>query len=185
MLGSLIFLNPWSLLALLLLPVFWLILSALPPQPVLQNFPPIRYLRDLQDKTSSPQKIPLWLRILRLSIVASIILALSFPVILPRSDTVYDRPLLLIIDDGWASAANWSNVQASAKTIANAADLAGQQIAIVFTSTVQQNQSIIFEPYGQLLEKIKEGYVRFQIHIPKAMLQDINLYGNFALEASL
>ncbi|MCF6292095.1 MAG: DUF4159 domain-containing protein [Robiginitomaculum sp.] len=160
MFGSLIFLNPWSLLALLLLPIFWFILSALPPQPVLQKFPPIRYLRDLQDKTASPQKIPWWLRILRLSIVASIILALSTPVILPRNDTIYDRPVLLIIDDGWASATNWSKIQSSAKTIANAADLAEQQIAMAFTSSVQQNQNIAFEPYGQLLERLQNQQVQ-------------------------
>lgn len=165
MLGSLIFLNPWSLVALILLPVFWLILSALPPEPVLQKFPPIRYLRDLQDKTTSPQKIPWWLRVLRLAIVASIILALSSPVILPRSDTVYDRPVLLVIDDGWASAANWSRVQASARAIINAADLAEQQIAMVFTSKVQQNLVAGFETYGQLLEKL-------QNHEPQALAPD-------------
>jgi len=176
--GSIIFLNPWSLLGLLLLPIFWLILSALPPQPILQKFPPIRYLRDLQDKTASPQKIPWWLRVLRLGIVASIILALSAPVILPRSDTIYDRPVLLVIDDGWANAANWPTIQSSAKAIITAADLAEQQIAMVFTSAVQQNQNIAFEPYGQLVEKL-------QNHHPQAFAANHGLLADILQQSAL
>ena len=42
-----------------------------------------------------------------------------------------------------------------------------------------------YQIYGNLLEKVRQGYIRFQIHIPQSMLNDVNLYGNFALEASL
>lgn len=50
---------------------------------------------------------------------------------------------------------------------------------------VDVGEVTFYQVYGELLEKVKQGYVHFQIHIPKTMLNDINLYGNFAIEASL
>lgn len=151
---SLVFLHPLLLIGILLLPLFWLILSALPPQPVLRKFPPIGYLRNLQDKTASPQKIPLWLRLLRLLMIVSIVLAVASPVLLPRQDQTPDQPLLLLVDDGWANASNWAQVKASALARLSEADLADQSVALLFT-TQTEPQNLRFTPYAQLRELLQ------------------------------
>ncbi|MBL4595357.1 MAG: DUF4159 domain-containing protein [Robiginitomaculum sp.] len=151
--GSLFFLQPLLLAGLVLLPLFWLLLSALPPEPVLRLFPPIRILRDLQDETAIPQKIPLWLRLLRMLMIVLVILALAGPIIAPPSEQETDRPILLVIDDGWANAANWPHVQQSALALASNVDLEKQAIAMVFSTRITR-EPVTFAPFAEIETQI-------------------------------
>ena len=112
-LGFLSFLSPLPLFGLLALPVIWWLLRTTPPSPSRQEFPPTRILkRLLQDKTTSAHS-PWWLTLLRLIAAALIIFALAQPVInsaaplLTSSATGSNGPVVLMVDNGWASAANW------------------------------------------------------------------------------
>ncbi len=112
-LGFLSFLSPLPLFGLLALPVIWWLLRTTPPSPSRQEFPPTRILkRLLQDKTTSAHS-PWWLTLLRLIAAALIIFALAQPVInsaaplLTASTTSSNGPVVLMVDNGWASAANW------------------------------------------------------------------------------
>lgn len=106
-LGTLAFLNPWMLLALLSLPVIWWLLRVTPPAPSRVAFPPIRLLFDLRPKEETPAHTPLWLLLLRLLIAAIVILALAQPLLNPGTRLAGTGPVVIVVDDGWAAAAHW------------------------------------------------------------------------------
>ncbi|HIC81436.1 MAG TPA: hypothetical protein EYP07_10800, partial [Kiloniellaceae bacterium] len=78
-LGLLAFAQPWLLLALLGLPVLWLLLRLTPPAPRRLSFPAIRLLIGLRVPEETPARTPWWLLLLRLLIAALIILGLAQP----------------------------------------------------------------------------------------------------------
>ena len=108
-LGALGFAAPWFLLAGLVLPVIWWLLRVTPPAPRLVAFPPIRFVLGLRSPEESPARTPLWLIVLRSLIAALIVLAVSGPVINPNEGLRGSGPLILVVDNGWASARNWQD----------------------------------------------------------------------------
>ena len=52
-------------------------------------------------------RTPWWLILLRMLLAALVILALSHPLLNPASALRGSGPLVLVIDDDWAAAANW------------------------------------------------------------------------------
>lgn len=106
-LGPIAFLAPWLLGALLLLPVLWWLLRAVPPAPGRVTFPGVRLLLGLRDAEKMPERTPWWLLLLRLVALAAAILAFAGPVLNPRPERG-DGPLLLLLDGGWADAPGWS-----------------------------------------------------------------------------
>ena len=107
-LGSLGFADPWLLTALLLLPLIWWLLRITPPAPREVLFPAIRLLFGLNNEEQTPQSSPLWLILIRLAVLAALIVGLAGPLINPQGTTRGSGPLLMVIDDGWAAAADWS-----------------------------------------------------------------------------
>ena len=126
------FLFPFALIALLSLPLLWMLLRATPPAPLRAIFPPLNLLRDLQDDEETPDSAPLWLRLLRLGIAALIILALATPVWSPRDTDTGKGPLLLVIDNGWASAPGWEAIRKDALGLISAAP---DRVALMFTAS--------------------------------------------------
>jgi Domain of unknown function (DUF4159)/Aerotolerance regulator N-terminal len=108
MLGPIGFLQPWILLALAALPAIWWLLRFTPPSPKVVVFPPTRLLKDLKPTEETPARSPWWLTLLRMLLAALLILALARPVINPDRETFAgEGPLLLVVDNGWASATHW------------------------------------------------------------------------------
>ena len=120
--GAVHFGAPWALAALALLPVLWLLLRASPPAPLRIRFPPLALLRGLESSEETPDSAPLWLRLLRLLLATLIILALAAPTWTPRGATPATGPLVLIVDNGWASAPHWQKLRKTALGLVNAAD---------------------------------------------------------------
>ncbi|MDE0383822.1 MAG: BatA domain-containing protein, partial [Defluviicoccus sp.] len=108
-LSALGFAAPWFLLAGLVLPLIWWLLRVTPPAPRLVAFPPIRLVLGLRSPEESPARTPLWLIVLRCLIAALIILALAGPVLNPTAGLHGSGPLILIVDNGWASARDWQD----------------------------------------------------------------------------
>lgn len=107
-LGGIGFTAPWLLLALLALPVLWLILRAIPPAPVRKRFPGVALLLGLRDDESVSDRTPWWLLLLRMLAVAAIILGLAGPVLNPETDQAKGSgPLLIVLDGSWAGATRW------------------------------------------------------------------------------
>ena len=106
-LGSLAFAAPWLLVALAALPVLWWLLRVTPPAPRRVPFPALRLLLGLVPREETPAKTPLWLILLRTVLAALIILALAHPLLNPNARLAGSGPLVLVVDNGWASARGW------------------------------------------------------------------------------
>ncbi len=106
--SALAFVSPWLLVALAALPVIWWWLRITPPRPVREVFAPLRILLSVMKRDQTPASSPWWLTLIRMLLAALVILALAGPV-LNRQTTDLSRegPLVLVIDNGWASAKDW------------------------------------------------------------------------------
>ena len=106
-LGSLAFAQPWALGALIALPAIWWFLRLTPPMPKRIVFPPISLLLDIVTERESSARTPWWILLLRLLIAALIIFAASRPLINAEAEIGSSGPVLLVVDNGWASADRW------------------------------------------------------------------------------
>jgi hypothetical protein len=107
-LGAFAFLTPVWLAGLAALPVLWWLLRVTPPAPRRARFPAIALLLRVKPGEETPAQTPWWLLLLRLLIAAMIIFALAQPVLNPAARVVGSGPAILVVDDGWSSATNWS-----------------------------------------------------------------------------
>src|SRR6185369_5517181 len=124
-LGTLAFAAPGMLALLLVLPVIYWLLRLIPPLPRLIRFPAIRLLIGLEPSEQTPMKMPWWLLLLRLLLASARTLAVARPFLNPRADLPGKGPLLLVIDDGWASAPGWTPRIAHAERLIQRAERAG------------------------------------------------------------
>src|SRR6266853_1271987 len=116
------FAEPLLLLGLLSLPLLWWLLRVMPPRPRRIEFPPTRLLFDIAPKEETPSRTPWWLTALRLLAAALVILAAAGPNWNPQTGLAgTNAPLVILLDDGWSSAASWdTRIKAADELIANA-----------------------------------------------------------------
>ncbi|PHP67427.1 RNA-binding protein [Zhengella mangrovi] len=129
------FANPAVLFGLLALPVIWWLLRLTPPHPREEVFPPLRILARVLKSEETPQQSPWWLTLLRLLMAALVIVALAGPIFKPREAVVLgDAPLVLVIDNGWASAPDWERRRETAATLIGDAGEAGVPVVLALTA---------------------------------------------------
>ncbi len=133
-LGPIAFAAPWLLLALPALPVLWWLLRVTPPAPRRIGFPALRLLRDLPVAEETPSRTPWWLLLLRMAAAALLILGLARPVLGPGASAGGEGPLLLVVDDGWAAAADWPDRMAAAGAALESAGREGRRAALLATA---------------------------------------------------
>ncbi|WP_062763060.1 DUF4159 domain-containing protein [Falsirhodobacter sp. alg1] len=129
-LGPIGFTAPLLLLGLVLLPVLWLLLRAVPPAPVRRRFPGVALLLGLKDADAETDRTPWWLMVLRMAAVAAAIVAFAGPVLNPRAPTAATGPLLVVLDATWADARDWPRRIARASEAVEAASRAGRPVAL-------------------------------------------------------
>jgi hypothetical protein len=132
-----IFAAPWLLLALAALPLLWWLLRVTPPAPRSESFPAIRLLADLRAAEETPARTPWWLMALRMLAAGLVIVALAGPVLDAGRALPGSGPVLLVIDNGWASAADWSRRMQAASTVLDRAARAGRGAALLVTAPDQ------------------------------------------------
>ncbi|WP_299728914.1 DUF4159 domain-containing protein [uncultured Tateyamaria sp.] len=133
--GPIGFLAPWLLVALIALPILWLILRAVPPAPIRQRFPGVALLLGLQDDESVSDRTPWWLLLLRMLAVAAMIIGLAGPVLNPENDgQAGDGPLLIVMDGSWAGAAQWPRQIEAVASELRRAGAADRQVALLHLS---------------------------------------------------
>ena len=132
--GSLAFVSPWLLLGLLLLPLLWWLLKLTPPAPKNQRFAAIRLLFGLENQEKTPASAPWWLVLIRLAAMGFLILGLAQPLINPDKALPGSGPVLLVVDNGWASARSWSARHANLQGIVAQADREGRTIVVLATA---------------------------------------------------
>jgi hypothetical protein len=129
------FANPALLLALVLLPAIWWLLRLTPPRPRREPFPPFAILLRLVRRRETPAKSPWWLTALRLALAAFVILAMAGPIWNPTNASLSGSgPLLLAIDDGWASAPDWESRKAEARRLIAEAGDADRTVLLLATA---------------------------------------------------
>jgi hypothetical protein len=137
------FLNPWLLTALLSLPALYFLLRLIPPRPRSVDFPPLRLLLDIVPQQETAARTPWWLVLLRLGLAALVILALAGPVLNPApAAPPGGGPLVLLLDDGWPSAADWDERLATAESAIDGAEASGRTIALVGLNSEPQDIAV-------------------------------------------
>ncbi|MEJ2124138.1 MAG: BatA domain-containing protein [Alphaproteobacteria bacterium] len=135
------FIQPLILSALALLPLIWWLLRFTPPSPAEVAFPAVRLLLGLQANEETPARSPWWLTALRMLIAALIIVALASPVFNPQSGATAVSPnLLIVVDNGWASASRWPQRRAMLDAALQQADSHGQTVSIVATASLSAEE---------------------------------------------
>ncbi|MGP3698318.1 DUF4159 domain-containing protein [Rhodobacter sp. NSM] len=129
--GPVGFTAPWLLLGLVLLPVLWLLLRAVPPAPIRRRFPGVALLLGLTDDETETDKTPWWLLLLRMLAVAAAILAFAGPVLNPQVREPGSGPLLILVDGTWADARDWPRRMDRAKALVEEAGRDGRPVAVV------------------------------------------------------
>lgn len=130
------FASPLVLAAIAALPALWWLLRVTPPRPKVIPFPPLRLILDLLPEREKPARTPWWLLLLRLLIAACVILAAAGPVWNPRRvDAAAGRtPLVLLVDNGWASAPDWEERRAVLERLLREAGAAARPVVLLATA---------------------------------------------------
>ncbi len=168
------FTSPWLLMALISLPIIWWLLRLTPPKPQEEVFPPTRILARLQEKEETPAQSPWWLTLLRLLMAALVIFAMAGPILNPDETALKgDGPIMIVMDDGWASAQEWETRRNTALVLIEEAKNAGRTVILESTaghenwtgeplspeeaaSLLQASESIAIEPdHSKTAQRIK------------------------------
>ncbi|KQV64532.1 DUF4159 domain-containing protein [Rhizobium sp. Root1220] len=129
------FAYPAILGALAALPVIWWLLRLTPPRPKSEVFPPLRILATVLKREETPAQSPWWLTLLRMLLAAAVILAIADPVFNPRTSSLASGgPLVLFVDNSWATAPDWERRVKTADALIDDAEAAGTPVAIAFTA---------------------------------------------------
>jgi len=132
--GPLAFAQPWLLLVLAGLPIIWLLLRVMPPAPRRLQFPAIRLLFGLHPPEETPARTPPWLLALRLTIAALIVVGLAGPLLDPLARLAGSGPLVLVVDDDWAAARDWTARQSTLEALLERAGREARPVVIAGTA---------------------------------------------------
>lgn len=150
---GLAFATPLLLLGLLLLPILWWLLRAVPPAPIRRRFPGIVLLLGLKDDESQTATTPWWLLLLRILALAAVIVGFSGPVLNPRAAGTGTGPLLVLMDASWASARDWQARVARVEDMLRDAARAGR-VAAVLPLTDPLPETIPYQSANAWIERL-------------------------------
>jgi hypothetical protein len=133
---ALTFVNPMLLAALAALPLIYLLLRTVPPRPREVAFPATRILVGLEATERTPARTPWWLLLLRLLAAALVILALAEPILNPTREKGFagSGPMVIAFDNGWASAARFSERTALVDRLITEAEATRRPVVVVPTA---------------------------------------------------
>lgn len=133
-----IFTAPLVLLGLLALPGLYFLLRLTPPAARRVVFPPLRLLRGLAVQERSAARMPWWLLLLRLAVAGLVIIGLAGPVRHPPpglpGGSTQAGPVLLVVDNGWAAAADWPARRAEMLQVIASAGQVHRAVAVLATA---------------------------------------------------
>lgn len=133
-LGPVGFAAPWVLLGLGTLPALWWLMKSVPPKPVMHDFPAMSILFNMNSEDQSPARMPLWQRLLRLSAAGLVITGLAQPHFQNDVDLAGQGPVMLVVDNGWSSARNWTARTGEMKKILVQVERENRQIVLLQTA---------------------------------------------------
>jgi len=136
------FAAPWILVALLGLPVIWWLLRVTPPAPTRLHFPAVRLILGVETPEESPAHTPWWMLLLRLLIAALLILGLAGPFWNAARQTEGSGPLVLVIDNTWASAASWDMRARTIRELIDDAERSSRPVALLSTAPTLAREQV-------------------------------------------
>lgn len=132
---GLAFAQPLVLAALLALPAIWLLIRLTPPRPEREAFPPLAILAAVLKREETPARSPWWLTLIRLLLAAAVIAAMAGPLYNPAPGRLSaSGPLALLVDNSWATVADWDQRVETATQLIDAAGRDGLPVALAFTA---------------------------------------------------
>jgi hypothetical protein len=146
---------PALLYALIGLPIIYWLLRVTPPAPKRIVFPPLRLLFGLKSQEETPARTPWWLLLMRLTAAALAIIALAQPLYDPTPVAKGSGPLVLIVDNGWTSAAAWQTRQAAMNRALTGATRDNRAVVIVATAEMAPVTTQALDP-GKALEAVQQ-----------------------------
>jgi hypothetical protein len=146
---------PYVLWALAGLPIIYWLLRVTPPAPKRIVFPPLRLLFGLRSSEETPARTPLWLLLMRLLAAALAIFALSEPLYDPTPVARGNGPLVLVVDNGWPSAAQWQTRQAAMQRGLTGATRDNRPVLIVATAETAPVITQFLDP-GKALKTVDD-----------------------------
>ena len=125
---------PWVLWGLLLLPLLWILLRALPPAPVQRLFPAVGLLLGLEDETQTSAHAPWWLLVLRSLAIAAVLIGFAGPILNPQTQLDRGPDLLIVVDGAWAAAPEFLFQRDMLKADLRKAARAGQRVGVILAT---------------------------------------------------
>lgn len=153
--GSLSFFTPWAFAGFLILPAVWWIVRLTPPRPRRTRFPAIRLLAQVANNHHSSESYPWWLLVLRLLMVCTLIVGAATPVHNPQSVIQASGPVVLIVDNDWASALHWQQRIDYLEGLSSQAERQGRGIILISTATSVVPQSVSVLTPAEAREEIQ------------------------------
>jgi hypothetical protein len=156
---DLTFLSPLVLSALAAVPVLWWMLRVMPPRPKTVRFPAFFLLKDLSTNLKAAAYTPWWLLLLRALIVISFIVGFAEPVLHQSQELPGGKKgeVLVVIDNGWASAAGWKARQDKLKEYLQRIRRSGRTVIFLPTTPSAEDGHVRF--YGPMAAEEAEGWV--------------------------
>lgn len=137
--------SPWILAgAAVAVPAIWWLSRNNPPSPRIESFPSMRLLLGHQTEEVKPDTMPVWHKVLRAAAAMAIVAGLAGPLLDPDQPLPgsADEPLMLVVDNGWASAENWEERQAAVTVLLERAEREGRQIIILPSALPEDGQDL-------------------------------------------
>lgn len=190
--SEIVFLSPLMFLALLALPILWWLLRFMPPKPRMLEFPGFFLLKDIKPKTNTSDYTLWWILLFRALMLFCFIAAFAEPVLNPSANSVMPLrgDVLMVVDNSWASAANWQKRKTSIGNFIKRAERANLKVALI--ASANEGKSELFLPVPaanayQALENLKpqpwnSDYKEVQDKIARAM--DKNYFGKIIFFSS-
>jgi len=121
----------------------WWLMKSTPMKPLRQIFPGIRLLYKLKTEEQTPTRMPWWQYIPIALATTAVVGALAQPE-WDRQQTPLegDGPVMLVVDNGWASARNWKARTEQMQTLIDRADRAGRTVVIIPTAAPQDGSPV-------------------------------------------
>ena len=142
--GNLGFTAPWLLLGLILLPILWFLLRAVPPAPIRRLFPGVALMLGLTDDDTQTDRTPWWLLLLRILAIGAAIVGFAGPVLNPEREPVGNGPLLILLDGSWAEAPDWNRRMERVEALLDEAGQAGRETALVSLTDLPADDALPF-----------------------------------------
>ncbi len=137
--------SPWILAgAAVAVPAIWWLSRNNPPSPRIESFPSMRLLLGHQTEEVKPDTMPVWHKVLRAAAAMAVIAGLAGPLLDPEQPLPgsSDEPLMLVVDNGWASAENWQERQEAVAVLLERAEREGRQIIILPAALPEDGQDL-------------------------------------------